>query len=83
MKTAEYNCPDCGTTDHAFIGLVPANLIADEQSDVWVNIASCTECGQVRQVQITEQDMKHAEQRYMDFLLDNELIEEDEIEALD
>lgn len=82
MRTEEYECGTCGYVPHGFLGHLPASLLTDEHSDTWVNAVACTGCGSIRQAQVTDEEHYRAEERYISFLEEHGLLEEEDTTGL-
>lgn len=82
MKTQQTECQNCGPAQHAFLGFIPERVIEPTAENTWLNVAVCTACGNMRVIPPTADQIKQAEDTYLSFLVDNEIINEDEQEQI-
>lgn len=86
MKTVELHCKvDKKITVHEVLGIVPVKLLApDDESELMVKATVCTDCGNIKQLDVTEEEMEYADKKYINCLLRHGLISEKEAkEVLD
>lgn len=61
-------------------GFVPVDLLQPERdtpNNTWVRVSVNTESGQIRQDEVSDEELSHAEERYVDFLVEHEIIDKD------
>lgn len=75
MKRELRDCRNCSegnsaATEHIVLGFVPRTLFEDDPFDVWVQATICDHCATLHFKEITEEQLKWAEERYVAALVD-------------
>lgn len=69
---------ECGSTNTHDLDFVPAQVIVGSSLDVtWMDAAICEDCGSFVVKEVTEDDVREAEEEYVEVLIENDLIDED------
>lgn len=73
--------PDDGeNTDYKEYGVVPAQMLLEDDFDFpfWVKVDIDPETGQLAIKDLDEDDVEKAEERYVSYLVENDIIDENE-----
>lgn len=59
---------------------MPRLFTSGEVSSAWDKVAICTECGGLTTEAVRDQEVQNAHQRYLEILVEEEVMTEEEIE---
>lgn len=63
-------CRECDElVEFECIGMVPMQMLSGEaESDAWFDSRVCTNCGMLEPIEVTEEDIEDAEDRFIEIL---------------
>lgn len=82
MKIKEKECESCGMVGMAQIGMMPSTIIEPDSDPYWVQVESCIHCGASKKVWVDEELLEKRLRDYANFLLENGIVDEQEVQHL-
>lgn len=84
MSEKEVDDERCGVcdevTEQEYFGFVPHHMIDVGPIFSWYKAKVCLQCGSLTPLQIEEEDVESIEEDYVDFLIEKDIIDENERE---
>lgn len=82
MRVKQEECDTCGGTGLAQLGVMPSVILNPEEDGRWVFAEACIHCGATRATQKNFSLVSERIKAYAEFLEDNEIVEEGELDHL-
>lgn len=83
LETEEKDCRNCGNTEWAKLGFVPAPAFLEVEGEQnWARVSTCLSCGATETEPPTQEEVDEAIDQYIDILDEYELVSESDIEML-